>query len=113
MVRDPLESAIYQQLARVYVCTLDELSELLPRFSPAHVEATAKRLVENGSVACRSSDGSRALLWLPPLRSGRRQRADASLSGPAATAATPDSDSEQASRDYEPVPVASNPSSRL
>ena len=107
MVRDPLESAIYQQLARVYVCTLDELSGLLPRFSPAQVEATAKRLVENGSIACRSSDGSRALLWLPPLRAGRRQRADASVDSPMAPEVTPDS--EQATWTSEPVSVEGNP----
>ena len=107
MLTDPVESAIYQQLARVYVCTLEELSGLLPRFPAAQVEATAKRLMENGSIACRSSDQSRLLLWLPPLRSGRRQRADASVDSPMAPEVTPDS--EQATWTSEPVSVEGNP----
>ena len=78
MASDPLESAIYQELARVYVCTLDELSGLLlSRFSPAQVSVMVHRMIEMGSIARRSSDPSRVLLWLPPLRSGRRQGAEA------------------------------------
>lgn len=72
MVRDPLESAIYQELARVYVCTLDELTGLLSRFSSAQVGATVERLIQEGAIACRSSDTSRSLLWLPPMRPGKR-----------------------------------------
>jgi hypothetical protein len=80
---DPLESAIYQELARVYVCTLDELSGLLlSRFSHAQVSAMVERLIEAGSIARRSSDPSRILLWLPPLRSGRRLRTDVPVSNP-------------------------------
>ena len=77
MVGDPLESAIYQELARVYFCTVDELSGLLSRFSPAQVATTVDRLIQEGSIACRSSDPSRTLLWLPPLRSGKRRLIDA------------------------------------
>ena len=74
---DALEAAIYQELSRVYVCTLDELSGLLlSRFSPAQVAATVERLIENGCISQRTSDPSRVLLWLPPLRSARRPRAD-------------------------------------
>ncbi len=95
MLTDPVESAIYQQLARVYVCTLEELSGLLPRFPAAQVEATAKRLVENGSIACRSSDQSRLLLWLPPLRSARRTQKDAGVSPHVAADAVPDYESAE------------------
>ena len=72
MVRDSLESAIYQELARVYVCTLDELTGLLSRFSSALVGAMVERLIQEGAIACRSSDSSRSLLWLPPMRPGKR-----------------------------------------
>jgi hypothetical protein len=72
---DSLEAAIHQELARVYVCTLDELSGLLvSRFSHAQVAATVERLIEIGSISRRSSEPSRVLLWLPPLRSGRQPR---------------------------------------
>ena len=72
MVGDPLESAIYQELARVYVCTLDELTGLLSRFPSAEVGTTVARLIQEGALACRSSDSSRSLLWLPPMRRGQR-----------------------------------------
>jgi hypothetical protein len=70
--RNPLEVAICQELARVYLCTLDELIGLLPRFSSAQVASTVDRLIQEGAIACRSSDTSRSLLWLPPMRPGKR-----------------------------------------
>jgi hypothetical protein len=91
---DALEAAIYQELARVYVCTLDELSGLLlSRFSRPHVAATVERLIENGSISQRSSDASRVLLWLPPLRSARRPRPDGPAGHPM--------DSDMAKAEYE------------
>lgn len=84
MASDALEDAIYQELARVYVCTLDELTGLLlSRFSRAQVAAAVERLIENGCISQRSSDPSRVLLWLPPLRSARQPRADQLTGNPA------------------------------
>ena len=69
---DPLELAIRKELGRVYLCTLDELSALLDRFPAAQVAATVERLTGEGAIACRNSDASRCILWLPPTRAGRR-----------------------------------------
>lgn len=97
MADDALEAAIYQELARVYVCTLDELSGLLlSRFSPAQVAATVERLIANGSISQRSPDPSRVLLWLPPLRSARGPRADRPNGHP--------TDIDMAKSDYEIIP---------
>ncbi len=82
---DPLELAIRKELGRVYLCTLDELSALLDRFPAAQVAATVERLTGEGAIACRNSDASRCILWLPPTRAGRRGFEESP------TAETPDS----------------------
>ena len=72
MTSSNLESAIQKELGRVYLCTLAELSALLPQFSPAQVAAMVERLTREGVIACRSSEPSRTILWLPPARPRRR-----------------------------------------
>ena len=79
---DSLESAIYQELRRVYLCTLDELCALLPSFSPAQVVAMVERLTQEGAIACRTSEPSRSLLWLPPTRRGKQAFEDATAAKP-------------------------------
>jgi hypothetical protein len=74
--KDSLESAIQKELGRVYLCTLDELSALLPKFSFSQISSTVERLAQEGAIACRSSDPSRTILWLPPTRPGKRSLDD-------------------------------------
>jgi hypothetical protein len=69
---DSLETAIQKELGRVYLCTLEELTALLPQFAPAQISAMVTRLTQEGAIACRSSDASRTILWLPPIRPRRR-----------------------------------------
>lgn len=72
MVSTPiLELAIQKELGRVYLCTLEELCTLLPQFSSDQIIVTVERLAREGAVACRSSEPSRTILWLPPTRPGR------------------------------------------
>ncbi len=73
---DILESAIHKELTRVYVCTLDELTGLLSRFSRDQVVAMVERLTQEGAIACRTSEPSRALLWIPPTRLRKRDPAE-------------------------------------
>jgi hypothetical protein len=67
-----LEQAIQKELGRVYLCTLEELCALLPQFSPSEVALAVEQLIQGGSVAYRSSEPSRSILWLPPTRPGRK-----------------------------------------
>ncbi len=73
---DSLESAIHRELTRVYVCTVDELSGLLSRFSRDQVLAMVERMTQEGAIAYRTSDTSRTLLWIPPIRLRKRNPAD-------------------------------------
>lgn len=73
---DSLESAIRQELTRVYVCTVDELSGLLSRFSRDQVLAMVERMTQEGAIAYRTSDTSRTLLWIPPVRLRKRNPAE-------------------------------------
>lgn len=72
LMTDSLQLAIQQELTRVYLCTLDELVGLLPQFPPHQVVAMVERLTLEGAIACRTSDPSRMILWLPPMRSSKR-----------------------------------------
>ena len=79
---DSLESVIQKELGRVYLCTLDELCALLPSFSPEEVVAVVERMTQEGAIACRTSEPSRSILWLPPTRRGRRTFEEATPEGP-------------------------------
>ncbi len=63
---DPLESAIYRELARVGLCSLDELGALLSGYTKAEITAAVDRLTQKGTVAFRLPDPARLILWLPP-----------------------------------------------
>lgn len=67
-----LASAILKELRRVYLCTASELCALLPQFTSAEIIAIVERLIQEGAIACRSSEPSHLILWLPPTRSARR-----------------------------------------
>lgn len=67
-----LELAIQKELGRVYLCTLEELCALLPQFSSDQIAVTVERLAREGAVACRRSEPSRTILWLPPTRPAKK-----------------------------------------
>lgn len=67
----PLESAIHRELARVGICTLAELADLLPDYPRADVQAAVARLTQEGAIAHRNTDPLPPLLWLPQCRPGR------------------------------------------
>jgi len=66
-----LESAIHRELARVGICTLAELADLLPGYPRADVQAAVARLTQDGAIAHRNTDPLPPLLWLPQCRPGR------------------------------------------
>ena len=79
----PLESAIHRELARVGICTLAELGDLLPGYPKTDVMAAVARLTREGAIAHRYADSSHPpLLWLPPCRPGRRPVLEAMTSAP-------------------------------
>jgi len=66
---DVLESAIFDQLARVSTCTLEELAERLPYYSWSQVFSAVDRLSREGTVALQRSDSFGYLVSLGPRRS--------------------------------------------
>ena len=72
-----LESAIHRELARVGICTLAELGDLLPGYPKTDVMAVVARLTQEGAIAHRHTDSLHPLLWLPQCRPGRRPILDA------------------------------------
>ena len=57
----PLESAIHRELARVGICTLAELGDLLPGYPKTDVMAAVARLTREGAIAHRYADSSHPL----------------------------------------------------
>ena len=68
----PLESAIHRELARVGICTLIELGDLLPEYPQTEITAAVAQLTQEGAIAHRHADSSHPLLWLPRCRPSRR-----------------------------------------
>lgn len=68
----PLESAIHRELARVGICTLAELGDLLPSYPKTDVMAAVARLTREGAIAYRHAESLHPLLWLPRCRPSRR-----------------------------------------
>ncbi|MEP7151387.1 MAG: hypothetical protein ABI856_06740 [Nitrospira sp.] len=75
-----LESAIHRELARVGICTLAELGDLLPSYPKTDVMAAVTRLTQEGAIAHRDADSLHLLLWLPRCRPRRRPVLDAMTS---------------------------------
>ena len=73
----PLESAIHRELARVGICTLAELGELLPGYPQTDIMAAVARLTQEGALAHRHAGSLHPLLWLPPCRPSRRSAPEA------------------------------------
>lgn len=67
-----LESAIQRELARVGICTLAELGDLVPGYPKTAVMDTVARLIQEGAIAHRHTDSLPPLLWLPRCRPSRR-----------------------------------------
>ena len=61
---DILESAILQELARVGICSLDELNERLPSYSWNQVFSEVDRLNREGTVALKHPAPFLCFLWL-------------------------------------------------
>ena len=68
---DALESAIRQELARVGICTLEELNERLPYSSWKQVFSAVDRLSRAGTVTLQRPDSSDYILSLAPQRSAQ------------------------------------------
>ena len=68
---DALESAIRQELARVGICTLEELNERLPYSSLNQVFSAVDRLSRAGTVTLQRPDSSDYILSLAPQRSAQ------------------------------------------
>lgn len=66
---DSPESAIIEKLTLVGICSLSELTSLLPRYSWAQVFAAVDRLVGEGTIALNLQYPFRYLLSLAPPRS--------------------------------------------
>jgi hypothetical protein len=65
---DTLESAIRQELARVGICTLEELNERLPYASWNQMFAVVDRLTREGTAILQRPGSSDYLLSLAPRR---------------------------------------------
>jgi len=68
---DALESAIREILARVGICTLEELNERLPYYSWNQMFAAVDRLNREGTVTLQRPGSSDYLVSLAPGRSIR------------------------------------------
>lgn len=66
---DALESAIREILARVGICTLEELNERLPYYSWNQMFAAVDRLNREGTVTLQRPGSSGYLVSLAPRRS--------------------------------------------
>jgi len=66
---DVLESAIFDQVARVSTCTLEELAERLPYYLWSQVFSTVGRLSREGAITLQLSDSLGYLVSLAPRRS--------------------------------------------